>query len=597
MQRTSRAAFFLCCALVAGRGPSVAMALSQPEAGATWTTNVHFLGINGSNVAVAFVEAYIAAYTYRINPQPTNGWGGEYWPSTNVFLGKTISYYDDGDPLDTNYSTHATKVAMRGVGNPLGWGSANYIGTAHGATDIPNHSANRFMNHYLGLGLNPPGHSFSLAFATSTNDQQIWTALMDSMVDQYSKVVVMGLPTTNQAASYGGTHPAGLAAAFNIVTVGCCDSAYTNWGYSTQYGPAAPHGHAKPDLLTDATSGSEAAGRGAGIAALLLHQAARDGWTNGSDPRAVKAILLAGARKTTPWDKGAPGTNDDHYVPLDYYAGAGIAHCLNNYGIMYGGEVAIGSTNRRAAWDLGIVQTNQTNVYLLTIPQTNISVSAALAWNRRVGAATNLPDLNLHLYSATNGSLETLLDWSTSTVDSVEHVYWLSPATGLVALAVSGKNLSTAETYALAFQFVAPANQPLLDADADDVPDAFETAHFKEIYIHGTHGDPDADGAGNYEEYMADTLPTNTGSVFALLDVTNLSASAYTVAFAGSTGRQYRIEYCSEFAGTNNWTWTEATDWFAGSGSVTNWVDDGSETEPSPTDTTGRLYRARVILR
>lgn len=573
-----------------------AWAITQPEAGATWATNVYPLGVNGTNIEIAFVEAYEAPYTYRINPTPTNGWKGGYWPSTNIFTGKTILYYDDGDPLNTNYSGHATGVAFLSAGNPVPGHSPAYIGTAHGATTIHNIAADHFMNHYIGLHSNPPGQVFSLAFATPTNNQESWTAAFDRLVDAYRKVFVMGLPTTNASVAYGGVHPAGLASSFNIITVGCADGSYTNWGKSTQYGPAAPHGTAKPDLLTAANSGSEAAGRGAGIAALLVNQATRDGWTNGSDPRVIKAIMLAGARKTTPWDKGLPGPDDDHAVPLDYYAGAGIAHCLQNYGIMYGGEIMMGSTNVRAAWDLGEIGVNQSNVYFVSTTQSNIYMSIALAWHRHVGATTNMQDLDLRLYSF-SGATTSIVDWSTSRIDSVEHIYCMLPSTGMYAIVVDGQFLSTTEVYALAFNLVGTPENPLNDADADGLPDNWEGAYFGEIYFWGHADDPDDDGADNFAEFMADTAPTNHSSVFEL----NVAAQTnldFAIAFLSSTSRRYKIEFYDDFYATNLWIWSEATtNWFDGNGGWLTWVDDGSETGLHPSQVTGRIYRAKVSLK
>jgi hypothetical protein len=190
-----------------------------------------------------------------------------------------------------------------------------------------------------------------------------------------------------------------------------------------------------------------------------------------------------------------------------------------------------------------------------------------------------------------------LVDWSTSQVDSVEHIFWPSSSTGLYALAVDGGRLTTAEPYGIAFNLVAPTNSPLADADVDGVPDAFETAHFGEIYFYEADGDPDGDGAGNYNEYMADTLPTNSNSVFSIeaLQVTN---ETLVLTFGSSTGRQYKIDYSDNFLSTNSSAWMEATtNWFPGNGSATNWVDDGSETDPPPSETTGRVYRAKVSLR
>ncbi|MFH0953371.1 MAG: hypothetical protein V1873_03480 [Verrucomicrobiota bacterium] len=577
--------------------PSV-HALAVPQTGASWATNANALGATGTNVDIGFVEADVSAapgYQYRINPRPTNGWDIGYWPDPDVFMGMAFRYYDDGDLANTSYSWHATGVARAGVGRNRGEGDPAEIGMAPGCTNVGSYEANYFADVYMASNLSPPDKVFSFAFITDTGSQPRVTAEMDRLVDDYGKVFVAGIAGTNMAATWGGPNVAGIAASYNIITVGCSDGDYTNWGGASQYGPAYGFGTAKPDLLPAANSGSEAAGRGAGAAALIVQQARDMNLAGGSDPRVVKAILLAGARKTVSWDKGSPGAGDDHSVPLDYYAGAGFVHCVNNYGIMYGGEVSPGSTNVRAAWDFGSVGAGQTNVYFLDLPQTDVYVSVVLAWNRHVGAGyTNLQDLNLHLYSATGTTLYTHLDWSTSLIDSVEHVYYLAPATGRYAMAVDGGRASSSESYGLAFNLVGTSNSPLLDADADGLPDSFEYQYFREIYFYGATNDPDDDYANNYEEYVADTAPTNGASIFAV-ELAYASNGDMNVSFSSSTARQYRAHYNSDFA-TNAEAWVAASNFFYGNGGTTNWVDDGTETSIPPSNAPFRVYRVRVRI-
>ncbi len=334
-----------------------------------------------------------------------------------------------------------------------------------------------------------------------------------------------------------------------------------------------------------------------GDAALLLQQAAQAGLANGSDPRVIKAILLAGARKTIPWDKGNPGADDDHSVPLDYRAGAGIAHCLNNYGIMYGGEVSPGSTNVRAAWDFGSVDTtSRTNAYYFDVRQSNTYLSAAVAWHRHVGAGyTNLQNLDLRLHSASGTTLVAELDWSTSQVDSVEHIWYAVPETGRYAVVVDGRQITASETYGLAFRLAGSNNAALFDEDADGVADEYERQHFGDFFFYGGTNDPDQDGAGNYEEYVADTIPTSTLSRFAI-SLDRDTNSAVVVTYSSSTARQYAVDCNSGFA-TNPSAWILATtQYITGSGSQTNWIDDGSQTGEHPSTATSRVYRMHVRI-
>lgn len=52
------------------------------------------------------------------------------------------------------------------------------------------------------------------------------------------------------------------------------------------------------------------------------------------------------------------------------------------------------------------------------------------------------------------------------------------------------------------------------DSDADGLPDSWEQAHFGSATGGAADGDGDADGAPNWEEYVADTIPTNAASVW-----------------------------------------------------------------------------------
>lgn len=584
--------------LALGCSAPVCLALSTPVSGATWATNVHALGTTGLSVPVGVVEADADGssgppYLYRVNPCPTNGWNGWQWLGSNHFAGKTITFYDDGINGDTNYSPHATARAVDAAGNSVP-GYVHLCGLAPGVTNLGSYEANWFVGSCIVSNLAADHSVLSFAFITTTSGQDQLTARVDRNVDTHREVFVQGVGPNYVGAAYGGVHPAGVSASYNIISVGRCDSAFTTSSIS-QYGPSC-FGTAKPDLLSGWNQESEATGRGAGAAALLVDQANQAGWTNGSDPRVVKAIMLAGARKITGWDKGVSGTNDDHAVPLDYHAGAGILHCLQNYGIMYGGEMAVGSTNVRAAWDLGEVQTTaRTNCYFVDAPQTDIFLSVTLAWNRHVGAGyTNLQNLDLRLYSVTGTTLYTELDWSTSQVDSVEHIYYLVGATGRYGIVVDGRNISTGEPYGIAFNLVGTSNSPLFDADADGLPDAFEIQHFREIYFHTATNDPDNDDADNYDEYVADTVPNSSSSVFTI-GIARQSNDDIAVSFSSSTARQYRTDFNSEFP-TNFSAWVSASNYFYGCGGLTNWIDDGTESGVHPSNAAFRAYRVRVKI-
>ena len=99
--------------------------------------------------------------------------------------------------------------------------------------------------------------------------------------------------------------------------------------------------------------------------------------------------------------------------------------------------------------------TNDTvNHYFFNV--SNGTVTATLVWNRQLGE-TNINDLDLFLVNAANGNL---VACSTSRVDNVEHLFVPRLTAGRYDLQVlknGGTNaVSDAETYALAWAFVAP---------------------------------------------------------------------------------------------------------------------------------------------
>lgn len=62
-----------------------------------------------------------------------------------------------------------------------------------------------------------------------------------------------------------------------------------------------------------------------------------------------------------------------------------------------------------------------------------------------------------------------------------------------------------------------------VDTDGDNLPDGWEVAHQISPLVatgtDGTDGDPDGDGANNYNEYVADTNPRDAGSVLRIMGI------------------------------------------------------------------------------
>ncbi len=115
------------------------------------------------------------------------------------------------------------------------------------------------------------------------------------------------------------------------------------------------------------------------------------------------------------------------------------------------------------------------------------------------------------------------------------------------------------------------------DADVDGLPDWWESSTGETEAT----ADPDGDGFTNYEEWIADTAPTD-GSSF--LRVTDYSGATNLV-FSSSTNRKYQVEYSTNLL---SGTWIEYGDLIDGAGTQT--VQSVSATESN------RFYRVRAQL-
>ncbi len=91
------------------------------------------------------------------------------------------------------------------------------------------------------------------------------------------------------------------------------------------------------------------------------------------------------------------------------------------------------------------------------------------------------------------------------------------------------------------------------DSDMNGLPDWWEAEHG----VSDPAADPDSDTFSNYQEWLADTLPTNGVSYLALGPFFN----GADLEFSSSTNRVYQVERNDNL--TND-VWTAATDWFVG---------------------------------
>jgi hypothetical protein len=93
------------------------------------------------------------------------------------------------------------------------------------------------------------------------------------------------------------------------------------------------------------------------------------------------------------------------------------------------------------------------------------------------------------------------------------------------------------------------------DLDGDGIPNYWEQQYGTTTGLTASANN-DSDGFTNYQEYLADTNPTNSASFFA---IDSLVAQAdQTVTFIGSTARQYQVFYTTNDLAATNLTWLAA---------------------------------------
>ncbi len=412
----------------------------------TVTTN-----LNGAGIRVAQPEGgYDLGTNWEVNPgtvgQPTN----------------FITYISSAGSTDvfpnslSSESWHAGAVGGNFYGIPGG--------VATNVTHVDNYEANYFINYVVNAGTSIPARVVNQSFTTSTtNNQSTYDQNYDWYAARYNTLFVSGIG--NGGPVYAP------ATCYNGLGVGA-------YGGSSSTGPTPAGGRCKPDITAPAEATSYSTPYVAGAAAVLAEAGLRGdggGDTNAAaDIRTVKALLLNGAIKPADWTNGAA-------TPLDARYGAGVLNVFNSYEQLAGqkqtnlvsGSVSTGTAHppTGATNTIGVLSgwsfTKLTSSILFDAVAhyyfnvTNNSsgarftATATLAWNRQQNQ-TAINNLNLFLYNCANSNLAA---YSTSLVDNVEHLYATNLAQGRYDLQVwkaGGFSVSTAETYALAWEFVSP---------------------------------------------------------------------------------------------------------------------------------------------
>lgn len=115
--------------------------------------------------------------------------------------------------------------------------------------------------------------------------------------------------------------------------------------------------------------------------------------------------------------------------------------------------------------------------------------------------------------------------------------------------------------------------------------DIWETGHGLNTRLNDASLDNDGDGADNYDEYIADTHPTNPASVFML---SILSAGDTNVFWNSSSNRHYSLWHTTNLVDTQSWAPISQMTNLPGTGGIMVY------TNPSTDDL--KFFRASAIL-
>ncbi len=377
----------------------------------------------GANVTVGQVEAAI---------------GGAYLPDFTApeFAGKVFN------PSSGAASGHATMVGR------MFYGSG---GIAPGVRNVNVWETNHFLTWGLrvgqrkaprALGASVINNSWIAAFPSDTHNLDAIRRL-DWMIERDDVVVVAAVDNEP-----GSAYPKLLGTAYNAIAVG---TKRGSSGGPITFDSRGPR--AKPDLVVDVFTTSEAAGVVSGAAALLRSEAkARQ--MNISE-LTTKALLMAGAERPDDWERGDSTSSDDERVPLDYAYGAGTLNVENSFDILTTGKRPNGGT--QLGWDTALSK-KKGKTYPFTITheageEDHNDFTAVLTWNRDIkrGARGSLKgvlaDLDLTLQEKHGRRWRTVAH-SDSSYDNVETITLDDLDAGNYKLLVRG---AKPETYSLAW--------------------------------------------------------------------------------------------------------------------------------------------------
>src|SRR5262249_54469624 len=141
------------------------------------------------------------------------------------------------------------------------------------------------------------------------------------------------------------------------------------------------------------------------------------------------------------------------------------------------------------------------------------------------------------------------------------------------------------------------------DTDGDGIPDAWENAHsLNPDDSNDGQIDSDHDGATNFQEYVANTDPHETNSVFRITTALHDLNNRNLVTWTSTGGTRYRVQFVDRQSSALEWNFLDIRrpielemdgGVLATPGTMT-FVDDFSLTGPPPPGTS-RYYRMRIV--
>jgi len=454
------------------------------------------------------------------------------------FSGKTITDRSGGVPGVS--SGHATGVASYFYGN-----------LTSAAPGIPSVDVYE-VNSWIGTGfLKTPvsGAGAQPAFSTARVANHSWVGSTTNGGSSYDPAILRRLDwvisrdefTTVVGLANGGSNPALLASAFNAIAVGRSDAGHAATTTAVGVSPFDAiyvAGRTRPDLVAPAGSTSLAAPIVAAAATLLVETGhgnaalstdpvsqsvtSRAGSLvrNAERSEVVKAVLMAGALRSTTGNVAAPDLTDYRVAPvnqtsngLDRRFGAGQLNVLNSHRILLAGEKNSQQDGGASAGQAGIRGfdydprfggangTNSTATYNLPVQASDAWLSFALVWNVYVhggtvnyfNSTTALYNLDLALYDVTNAASPVLVTSSASTLDNTENLHVLLTAGRAYQVQVlrAGSQGTFDWDYAAAWQVALPAPP---DADGDGVEDATDNCP---LTANAGQADGDGDAVGD----------------------------------------------------------------------------------------------------